>query len=83
MVLTHNWADHIGSISGLASQATARTGNLLGILGVLSGILASLAAVGFSPEVMAQFGGIVAVGAIAGLYFRFFVTNDHLLTASS
>ncbi|KIW52891.1 NAD(P)(+) transhydrogenase (AB-specific), alpha subunit, variant [Exophiala xenobiotica] len=56
----------IGSISGLASQATARTGNLLGILGVLSGILASLAAVGFSPEVLTQFGAIAAVGALAG-----------------
>ncbi len=57
-----------GSISGLASQATARTGNLLGILGVLSGILASLAAVGFSPEVLTQFGAIAAVGALAGMY---------------
>ncbi|KAK5204783.1 hypothetical protein LTS03_000834 [Exophiala xenobiotica] len=56
----------IGSISGLASQATARTGNLLGILGVSSGILASLAAAGFSPEVMAQFGGIAAVGGLVG-----------------
>ncbi|OBZ75929.1 NAD(P) transhydrogenase, mitochondrial [Grifola frondosa] len=37
----------ISSISGLASQATARQGNILGILGVSSGILASLAAVGF------------------------------------
>lgn len=56
----------IGSISGLASQATARTGNLLGILGVGSGILTSLAAVGFSPEVLAQFGTIAAIGGIIG-----------------
>ncbi|KIX03107.1 NAD(P)(+) transhydrogenase (AB-specific), alpha subunit [Rhinocladiella mackenziei CBS 650.93] len=56
----------IGSIQGLASQATARTGNLLGILGVLSGILASLAAVGFSPEVLTQFGSIAAIGGIVG-----------------
>jgi NAD(P) transhydrogenase len=57
-----------GSISGLASQATARTGNLLGILGVSTGILASLAAVGFSPEVLAQLGGIAAVGGLVGSY---------------
>lgn len=57
-----------GSISGLASQATARTGNLLGILGVMSGILTSLAAVGFSPEVLAQFGGIAAIGGIVGKF---------------
>lgn len=57
----------IGSISGLASQATARSGNLLGILGVLSGIIASLAAAGFSTEVLAQFGGIATIGAVVGM----------------
>lgn len=56
----------ISSLSGLASQATARRGNLLGILGVASGILASLAAVGFSPEVLAQFAGVAGVGSILG-----------------
>ena len=56
----------IASISGLASQATARRGNLLGILGVVSGVLASLAATGFSPEVLTQFAGIAAVGGIVG-----------------
>jgi NAD(P) transhydrogenase len=56
----------ISSLSGLAAQTTARQGNLLGILGVSSGILASLAAAGFSPEVLAQFGGLAAVGGIAG-----------------
>ncbi|KAG5949105.1 hypothetical protein E4U53_006025 [Claviceps sorghi] len=57
----------IGSISGLASQATARMGNMLGILGVGSGVLASLLAVGFSPEVLAQFAGLATVGALAGM----------------
>ncbi|PFH59888.1 hypothetical protein XA68_11746 [Ophiocordyceps unilateralis] len=56
----------IGSISGLASQATARMGNMLGILGVGSGVLASLLAVGFSPEVLVQFGGLATIGALAG-----------------
>ncbi|OAG45626.1 NAD(P)(+) transhydrogenase (AB-specific), alpha subunit [Fonsecaea monophora] len=56
----------IGSIQGLASQATARTGNLLGILGVFAGIIASLGAVGFSGEVMTQFGTIAAIGGIVG-----------------
>ncbi|OAX79489.1 hypothetical protein ACJ72_06190 [Emergomyces africanus] len=56
----------ITSLSGLASQATARRGNILGILGVASGMLASLAAVGFSPEVLAQFVGVAGFGSIVG-----------------
>ena len=56
----------ISSIQGLASQLTARRGNLLGILGVASGILASLAAVGFSPEVLTQFGVLAAIGGVVG-----------------
>ncbi|KAG7132017.1 hypothetical protein HYQ45_009540 [Verticillium longisporum] len=56
----------ISSLSCLASQATARMGNILGILGVGSGILASLYAVGFSPDVLAQFSGLAAIGGLAG-----------------
>ncbi|KAL3472522.1 NAD(P) transhydrogenase beta subunit-domain-containing protein [Aspergillus californicus] len=56
----------ISSISGLASQKTARRGNLFGILGVAVGILASLTAVGFSPEVLTQFAGVAGVGAVVG-----------------
>ncbi|KAI1098850.1 NAD(P) transhydrogenase mitochondrial precursor [Jackrogersella minutella] len=57
----------IGSLSSLASQATARMGNLLGILGVGSGVLASLLAAGFSPEVLTQFGALATVGSILGM----------------
>jgi len=57
----------ICSLTGLASQATARMGNMLGMLGVGSGVLASLLAVGFSPEVLAQFGGLAAIGGILGM----------------
>ncbi|KYK60864.1 NAD transhydrogenase precursor [Drechmeria coniospora] len=56
----------IGSISGLASQTTARMGNMLGILGVGSGVLASLVAAGFSPEVLTQFGCLATIGTLAG-----------------
>jgi NAD(P) transhydrogenase len=56
----------ITSISSLASQATARMGNMLGMLGVGSGVLASLLAAGFSPEVLTQFGGLAAIGSILG-----------------
>lgn len=56
----------MGSISGLASQQTARRGNILGILGVVSGILASLAAVGFSTETLTQFATVAGTGAVVG-----------------
>ncbi|WEW55749.1 oxidoreductase [Emydomyces testavorans] len=56
----------ISSISGLASQTTARQGNMLGILGVGSGILASLAAVGFPVEVLIQFAGVAGIGSMVG-----------------
>lgn len=56
----------ISSLSSLASQSTARMGNLLGMLGVGSGVMASLVAVGFSPEVLTQFGGLAALGTLAG-----------------
>ena len=51
----------IGSLSGLSSQASARQGNLLGMLGVGSGMLASVMAAGFTTPVLAQFGGIAAI----------------------
>ncbi|EPT06057.1 NAD transhydrogenase [Fomitopsis schrenkii] len=56
----------ISSLSGLASQATARQGNILGMLGVGSGILASLAAVGFPVETLVQFAGVSALGGLFG-----------------
>ena len=55
------------SLSGLASQLTARRGNILGMLGVFSGVVASLTAVGFAPDVLAQFAGLAVVGMTAGL----------------
>jgi hypothetical protein len=60
----------IGSLSGLASQTTARQGNNLGILGVSTGILASLGAVGFPPEVLMQFAGVAGVGSLLGKFYH-------------
>lgn len=56
----------IGSLTGLASQATARTGNLLGMLGVGSGVLASLAAVGFPTETLIQCLSVAGAGSLIG-----------------
>ncbi|RDB21183.1 NAD(P) transhydrogenase, mitochondrial [Hypsizygus marmoreus] len=68
----------IGSLSGLASQTTARQGNALGILGVSSGILASMAAVGFPPEVIAQFAGVAGIGGLVGTLIGRRVTATEL-----
>ena len=54
------------SLSGLASQTTARQGSLLGILDVGSGILASLAAVSFPLEVLAQFAAVAGLAVQPG-----------------
>lgn len=56
----------IGSLTGLASQTTARTGNVLGILGVGSGVLASLTAVGFAPETLVQCLAVAGTGSVIG-----------------
>jgi NAD(P) transhydrogenase len=65
-------------LSGLGSQTTARQGNALGILGVGSGVLTSLAAVGFPPEVIAQFAGVAAIGGLVGTVIGRRVTATEL-----
>jgi H+-translocating NAD(P) transhydrogenase len=68
----------IASLSGLGSQATARQGNLLGMLGVSSGILASLAAVGFPADVLIQFAGLAALGGGIGTFIGRRITATEL-----
>lgn len=68
----------IGSLSGLASQTTARQGNILGILGVGSGVLTSLSAVGFPIEVIGQFAGVAAIGGLLGTLIGRRVTATEL-----
>ena len=66
------------ALSGLASQATARQGNTLGIRGVRSGILSSLAAVGLPPEVLAQFAAVVGIGGTVGAIIGRCITATEL-----
>ncbi|CAE6539512.1 unnamed protein product [Rhizoctonia solani] len=67
-----------GGLSGLASQSTARQGNALGILGVGSGVVSSLAAVGFSAPVLVQFGALASVGGILGRWIGRRITGTEL-----
>lgn len=57
----------IGAIQGLAAQATARTGNLLGVLGVVTGVGSALLQMGYSQEVLMQWLGLTGGGAAVGL----------------
>lgn len=41
---------------------------MLGMLGVGTGVLASLLAAGFTPEVLTQFGALATLGTLAGEY---------------
>ncbi|KAF8756169.1 NAD(P) transhydrogenase beta subunit [Rhizoctonia solani] len=62
----------------LASQSTARQGNALGILGVGSGIVSSLAAVGFPTPVLVQFSALASIGAILGRWIGRRITGTEL-----
>ena len=56
----------IGAIGGLSSQTTARVGNTAGMLGVGTGILATLGSSGADAATMTQMAATLAVGGAAG-----------------
>ncbi|XP_038058518.1 NAD(P) transhydrogenase, mitochondrial-like [Patiria miniata] len=56
----------VGALSGLASQTTSRVGNALGITGVSTGMVATLAALKASPELYTQMAACIGVGGVIG-----------------
>eukprot|EP00118_Oscarella_pearsei_P003256 m.13612 g.13612 ORF g.13612 m.13612 type:complete len:1047 (+) comp25094_c0_seq1:212-3352(+) len=56
----------ISSIGGLSTQTSARLGNAIGMVGVSTGIMATLDAMRFSPEVLVQVGGLMGLGGLIG-----------------
>merc|ERR1712112_697094 len=56
----------IGALGGLSAQPTARLGNALGIIGVSSGIAATLGLLQPNPEVLTQMAATAGVGAVLG-----------------
>ncbi|XP_067665655.1 NAD(P) transhydrogenase, mitochondrial-like [Haliotis asinina] len=56
----------VGALTGLASQKTARIGNALGMIGVTSGIAATLGMLKPTPETVAQMGGCMGLGVLIG-----------------
>ncbi len=58
----------VGGIAGLASQSTARTGNISGVIGITGGIVTTLAMMNFPPMVFAQATALLASGLLTGAY---------------
>merc|ERR1712168_647882 len=56
----------IGALGGLSAQPTARLGNALGIIGVSTGIAATLGLLQPNPEVLAQMAGTAGIGGLLG-----------------
>merc|ERR1719422_955066 len=56
----------IGALGGLSAQPTARLGNSLGIIGVSSGIAATLGLLQPNPEVLAQMAATAGIGGAIG-----------------
>ena len=56
----------VGALTGLASQATARQGNALGIIGVSTGIVTTLASLGVPGPVLVQMLGCIGIGGAVG-----------------
>lgn len=58
----------IGGITGLASQATARIGNALGIIGISTGIITALCALNFPAPLLTQALFLLGAGGSAGFF---------------
>lgn len=56
----------VGALSGLSSQSTCRQGNALGMIGVSGGLVATLAGLGASPQLMTQMLGSIGMGGVIG-----------------
>ena len=56
----------VGALTGLASQATSRQGNALGMIGVSTGIVTTLASLGVPAPVFAQMLGCIGIGGGIG-----------------
>eukprot|EP00731_Ephydatia_muelleri_P026932 Em0018g1032a len=56
----------VGALTGLSSQGSARVGNAMGMIGVSTGIVATLAGLGASPQVLVQMLGCIAGGGTLG-----------------
>jgi NAD(P) transhydrogenase len=57
----------VGALSGLSSQSTSRIGNALGMIGVSSGVAATLGIIKPSPELFTQMAACMGIGGTMGM----------------
>lgn len=57
----------VGALTGLSSQTTCRLGNALGMIGVSSGLAATIGILAPSPESFAQMAACVGTGGLIGI----------------
>ncbi|XP_017481873.1 PREDICTED: NAD(P) transhydrogenase, mitochondrial-like [Rhagoletis zephyria] len=57
----------VGALSGLSSQSTSRLGNALGMIGVSTGLVATLGLMNLTPELLIQIGACMTGGGALGL----------------
>ncbi|KAG1713979.1 NAD(P) transhydrogenase, mitochondrial [Nymphon striatum] len=57
----------VGALAGLSSQSSSRLGNSLGIIGVSSGIVATLGVMDISPQLAVQITGCMGLGGALGI----------------
>jgi len=58
----------VGALTGLSSQTTSRIGNILGMIGVTSGIAATLGFIKPSNELLVQMGACMGSGEYMTLH---------------
>lgn len=56
----------VGALGGLSSQPSARLGNALGMIGVSTGLAATLGQLNINNELAAQMGATLGLGGIIG-----------------
>lgn len=56
----------VGALTGLASPNTSRQGNVLGMIGVSTGIVTTLISLGVSTDVLTQMLGCIGAGGLIG-----------------
>ncbi len=57
----------MGALAGLSSQKTSRLGNSLGMIGVTSGLAATLGLMNITPDLAIQIAGCMTGGGALGL----------------